>query len=281
MQTVYVPRWQSLPWLVHGFSTRTGGVTRALRTDRATGELNLGASKSDTAANVARNRRLFLDELGASRMKLTTLRQIHSGVVREVLAAQKEPLRGDGMHTEKAGVLLGIQTADCVPVLLVDPENRVVAAFHAGWRGTVKRIAERGVGTMRMRYGSRPEKLLAALGPCIGACCYSVGEEVVAEFASQFRYSAELFREVYDLDPVKQKYPMLFLTARAPGHSNLGPQTHLDLVEANRRQLLDAGLKKKNIWTSGECTACNPDKYFSHRGEHGFTGRMMAVVGIR
>jgi YfiH family protein len=178
-------------------------------------------------------------------------------------------------------LLLGIQTADCVPVLLIDPENRAVAAFHAGWRGTVKRIVERGVGLMRVRYGSRPEKLLAAIGPCIGACCYSVGEEVVAEFASQFAYSADLFREVYDLDPIKQKYPMLFLTARAPGHSNLGPQTHLDLVEANRRQLLDAGLKSKNIWASGECTQCHPEKYFSHRGEHGFTGRMLSVIGIR
>ena len=256
-------------------------MTRAFSADRATGELNLGASKSDTAANVARNRRLFLTELDTARMKLATLRQIHSGVVREVSAAQKEPLRGDGMHTEKAGLLLGIQTADCVPILLIDPDNRTVAAFHAGWRGTVKRIVERGVGTMRARYGSRPEKLLAALGPCIGACCYSVGEEVVSEFHSQFRYAGDLFREVYDLDPVKQKYPMLFLTARAPGHSNLGPQTHLDLVEANRRQLLDAGLKKRNIWSSGECTACHPEKYFSHRGEHGFTGRMMAVVGIR
>src|SRR5580704_16764887 len=94
LQILRIPRWQSLPWLVHGFSTRTGGVTRAFSDDRATGELNLGTSKSDTAANVARNRRLFLGELGTPRMGLVTLQQIHSGVVREVLAAQKGPLRG-------------------------------------------------------------------------------------------------------------------------------------------------------------------------------------------
>jgi copper oxidase (laccase) domain-containing protein len=111
-----------------------------------------------------------------------------------------------------------------------------------------------------------------------------VGEEVRFEFESQFAYAPELFSEVYDSDPVRDKYPLLFLTARAPGHSNIGPQIHLDLWEANRRQLLDAGLKAKRITVVGECSACarvdGRRKYFSHRGESGFAGRMMGVVGV-
>jgi copper oxidase (laccase) domain-containing protein len=129
------------------------------------------------------------------------------------------------------------------------------------------------------------DDLRAAIGPCIGACCFAVGEEVRHEFESQFAYAPELFSEVYDSDPVREKYPLLFLTARAPGHSNIGPQLHLDLVEANRRQLMDAGVPEENISVVGECTACTrlkdgTRKYFSHRAEHGFTGRMLSVVGI-
>ena len=127
--------------------------------------------------------------------------------------------------TAEPGVLLGIQTADCIPVLVADRRRLAVAAFHAGWRGTVKRIVENGIGRMRMEFGSRPEDLVAAIGPGIGACCYAVGEEVLSEFESQFNYGAELFREVYDTDPVRTKYPMLFMTQRAPGHSPTGART--------------------------------------------------------
>ena len=194
-------------------------------------------------------------------------------------------LRGDALMTRQRGLLLGIQTADCVPVLIADTKTRAVAAFHAGWRGTLARIVERGVGTMRLEFGSQPQNLIAAIGPAIGACCYSVGEEVRHEFESQFAYAPELFSEVYDSDPVRDKYPMLFLTARAPGHSNIGPQIHLDLHEANRRQLLDAGLRAKAITVVGECTACarlrdGRRKYFSHRAEYGFTGRMLSAIGV-
>jgi len=194
-------------------------------------------------------------------------------------------LRGDALMTRQRGLLLGIQTADCVPVLIADTKTRAVAAFHAGWRGTLARIVERGVGTMRLEFGSQPKNLIAAIGPAIGACCYSVGEEVRHEFESQFAYAPELFSEVYDSDPVRDKYPMLFLTARAPGHSNIGPQIHLDLHEANRRQLLDAGVRAKAITVVGECTACarlrdGRRKYFSHRAEHGFTGRMLSAIGV-
>jgi copper oxidase (laccase) domain-containing protein len=160
-----------------------------------------------------------------------------------------------------------------------------VAAFHAGWRGTLARIVERGIGTMRLRYGSRPEDLVAAVGPGIGACCYAVGEDVRFEFESQFAYGRDLFSEVYDSDPVRDKYPLLFMTARAPGHSDIGPQIHVDLWEANRRQLLDAGVGAGDITVIGECTGCAREKngerrYYSHRMEHGYAGRMMGVIGV-
>jgi hypothetical protein len=285
--------WEKYAWLRHGFSTRTGGVSRVY--DGAGGALNLGFTKEDDAANVGKNRKRFLGEVvgKGSAGRLVTLRQIHSGMVRVVEAADvagvattdgRAVLRGDGMMTDVPGVMLGVQTADCVPVLVADVKRRAVAAFHAGWRGTLARIVERGIGSMQLRYGSRPEDLVAVVGPSIGACCYSVGEEVRFEFESQFAYAPELFSEVYDSDPVRDKYPLLFLTARAPGHSNIGPQIHLDLAEANRRQLLDAGLKAKRISVVGECTACarvgERRKYFSHRGESGFAGRMMGVVGV-
>lgn len=287
------------PWLRHGFSTRTGGVTRVYRPELSPddGELNLSWTKDDDPALVAENRRRFVEAVAGKRVAnkttLVTLRQIHSGVVhvirdhlirdRDVRLATEDGravLRGDGMMTDVPGLLLGIQTADCIPVLVADTKRRAVAGFHAGWRGTVARIVERGVGQMRLQYGSRPQDLVAAIGPGIGPCCYAVGEEVVQQFTSQFHYFAELFSEVYDSDPIREKYPMLFLTARAPGHSNLGPQTHLDLWEANRRQLLDAGLKEKNITITAECTACKLDRYFSHRAEHGFTGRMLNAIGV-
>jgi len=287
---VKVPGWEKFPWLVAGFSARQGGVSSVY----GDGELNLGWTSEDAEANVAQNRRRFVGAVaGEAEVTLVTVRQFHSGMIRvveqghgELVSANgRAVLRGDGSITDVPGVLLGIQTADCVPVLVVDLKKRVVAAFHAGWRGTLARIVERGVGTMRLRYGSKTKDLVAAVGPAIGACCFAVGEEVRHEFESQFAYAPELFSEVYDSDPVREKYPMLFLTARAPGHSNIGPQTHLDLFEANRRQLIYAGLSAKSVTVVGECSACarledGRRKYFSHRAERGFTGRMMSVVGV-
>jgi hypothetical protein len=265
-------------WLLHGFSTRTGGISTAFGRN----DLNLGGSH-DERDKIEANRELFLRALAPNgkRPRLVTLKQVHSAHVHIVNDVPDQHLSGDGLITRVPGLLLGISVADCVPVLVVDPVNRVVGAFHAGWRGTVSRIVEKGIGMMRMAYGSDPAEMHAAIGPCVGQCCYAVGDEVIDAFKSQFAYGAELFREVYDDDPVKKKYPLLFLTARAPGHSNIGPQTHLDLVAANRRQLLDGGVKAENIWSADLCTSCHPEKLFSHRAEHGFTGRMMGVVGVR
>jgi polyphenol oxidase len=289
---------EKLSWLVHGFSTRAGGFSRAY----AKGDLNLGFTKDDAKATVDRNRAAFLSGLKATsarhtksndkdrnksgRWKLVTLRQVHSDIIHHVDSKQTAsdpdaPLTGDGLITGTAGLLLAIQTADCLPIILVDSQRRAVGVFHAGWRGTVKRIVEKGVGEMQRWFGTRPEDIKAAIGPGIGGCCYEVGEEVRTKFESQFSYAAKLFREVKDSDPVREKYPLLFLTARAPGHGELPPKIFLDLAEANRRQLLSVGVPAKSIEALPMCTSCRTDLLFSYRAETGKTGRMMAVAGIR
>ena len=282
IQIIRSPRLSELAGLAHGFSTRLGGYSEAY----GGRQLNLSFTASDRQKTVERNRRVFFSELTARERSLPPmigLRQIHSGLVHILKGKDPRPktlLKGDGIITSRKDVLLAIQVADCVPVLVADVQRGAVGAFHAGWRGTAKRIVERGVGSMRAVFGCRAEDLYAAIGPCIHACCYAVGEEVIDEFRCQFRYADELFSEVYDRDPIKEKYPMLFLTARAPGHSNIGPQTHLDLVEANRRQLLDAGVPEDHIWAAEECTSCRTDLLFSHRAEAGYTGRMMSAIGM-
>jgi polyphenol oxidase len=279
------PLFAEIDWLLSGFSTRVGGKSDAYSPGQRAGELNLGFTPTDFRENVLENRRLFVGEVtGDPAFRMVTLRQIHSSLIRRVTAedaGEDASWKADGMMTSEPGLLLAIQTADCIPVLIADRKRRAVAAFHAGWRGTLKRIVENGVGRMRLEFGSKPKDLLAAIGPGIGQCCYAVGEEVRSEFSSQFAYAEELFCDVYDSDPVKEKYPLLFLTARAPGHSNIGPSLHLDLVEANRRQLLDAGLHMEAISVLGDCTSCRSDRFFSYRANHGFTGRMLSVIGIR
>jgi YfiH family protein len=270
-----------IPWLIHGFSTRVGGFSRAFGGNT----LNLGFTKQDSRRAVERNRAALLQQLGARSGKkewsLVTLRQIHSDLIHCVSNLPKEPLVGDGLITRMPGILLGIQTADCLPVILVDTKQRAVGVFHAGWRGTVKRIVEKGVGEMLRCFGTLPRNIKAAIGPGIHACCYDVGPEVRQQFESQFAYADDLFREIKESDPVREKYPLLFLTARAPGHSELPTKIFLDLAEANRRQLIDAGVLPKSISASPLCTACRPDLLFSYRAEKGVTGRMMAVAGIR
>ena len=281
-------------WLVHAFSTRHGGVSRVYGGNA----LNLGFTQHDSRAAVERNRELLLRELGVANGRrswpLVSLRQIHSDLIHRIEGIegmQVEGMRddhmpgqlsaGDGIVSDTPGVLVTVQTADCLPIILVDPKRRAVGVFHAGWRGTVQRIVEKGVGEMRKHFGSDPRKLVAAIGPGVQGCCYEVGEEVRTRFEAQFAYASSLFREEKQSDPVREKYPLLFLTARAPGHSELPVKLFLDLVEANRRQLLGAGLMAKNIETTAPCTACHTELLFSFRAEKGVTGRMMAAAGIR
>jgi polyphenol oxidase len=280
---VFANHLTNISWLDHGFSTRANGFSRAYgkRT------LNLGFTEEDSTIAVKRNRAAFIKQLEAANpidfqpWTLITLKQIHSDLVHRVDSPPESQLVGDGLITSTPGLLLAIQTADCLPVILVDPKRRVVGVFHAGWRGTLKRIVEKGVGEMHRHFGTRPRDLKAAIGPGIRECCYQVGEEVRDQFESQFTYADKLFREVKESDPVREKYPLLFLTARAPGHSELPKTIFLDLVEANRQQLLSLGVPAKNIEASDLCTNCRPDLLFSYRAEKGKTGRMMGVAGIR
>ena len=217
-------------------------------------ELNLGFTVADSAELVRENRLRFVEAVTGSRdTPLRTVRQVHSN---RSVAAGEVVVEGDGLMTRQPGILIGIQTADCIPVLVTDPVTRAVAAFHAGWRGTVARIVELGVGRMKQEFGSDPADLIAAIGPGIGSCCYTVGEEVRTQFSANFSYAAELFQE-------------------------RDGALIVDLVEANRRQLLAAGLAADSISVVGGCTACQQGSFYSHRASGGHAGRMMAVIGIR
>ena len=247
LDVVRVPGWERFGWLRHGFSTRGAGHSTAY----GPGELNLGFTADDDADGVRRNRELFLagvELTGESAATLKTVKQVHSGrVVR--IDGNEEAVEADGMISSAVGLTLGILTADCVPVLLVDTRLRAVGALHAGWRGTAAGIAGAGVACLQAEFGSRAGDLVAAVGPSIGPCCYEVG----ADFHDHF--TADLFRG-----------------------------QRLDLWEANRRQLAEAGVQEVHV--VGQCTACTRGmdggrKYFSHRDEKGKTGRMMAAIGVR
>src|SRR5438874_12477847 len=255
------------PWLTHAFSTRSFGT--------------LGY-RGEGGADGEKNRARFLKALAGSdeKFQFATLRQVHCDVIHRIASVPSERLTGDGMITDVPGIVLAIQTADCLPVLLLDPKRKAVGAFHAGWRGTLARIVEKGVGAMRREFGSVPRDLLAAIGPGIHGCCYRVGEEVREQFASQFNYAAELFEEFDNPDEVRRKYPLLFMNQRAPGHGESGPEIHLDLVKANLRQLTDAGVPEKNIEASPLCTVCRKELFFSYRAEGAGPGRMMGAIGI-
>lgn len=302
LKVLQAENFAGLSWLRHGFSTRKGGVSKCY----GGSALNLGLTEEDTREAVERNRELFFAEIGAVTSGLrdtgrgtrkknpstrnvgaapwpsVAMKQIHSSIVHQFSdwPQKQQPLSGDGLITNVPGVVLTVRTADCVPVLIVDPVERAVGAFHAGWRGTLARIVEKGVGEMRKAFGSEPANLRAAIGPCIHACCYEVSEDLKEKFAAQFAYAEELFEEVFSSDPVREKYPLLFMNARAPGHGDPHCTLHLDLVEANRRQLLDARVAEANIWASDLCTSCRTDLLFSHRKEHGKTGRMVAAIAI-
>ena len=263
-----------IPWLIHGFSTRPGGVS-----DLA-GEkvLNLGFAQWDRKENVLENRRRFQSAIDARDMMLCGLSQIHSDVVHVFEARPAVPCRGDASATNRPDLLLAVQTADCVPILFVDSKNRTVAAVHAGWRGTLGRIVTKTIGKMQMQFGTKPADLLAAIGPSIGGCCYEVGTEVAAEFRSQFPNASEWFDELRTGD---EPNPLQWLNMSPPGHQPAPKNVLLDLRKANRAQLLEAGLLPQNISVSDLCTACRRDLLFSYRKDAGTTGRLMSVIGLR
>jgi hypothetical protein len=290
LRILEAPQFAQLNWLVHGFSTRTGGASELETHHDGRKEtekvLNLGFAEWDTREHVLENRRNFLAALNASGMRQIGMRQIHSDIVRVANPADAEPLaqttKADALITNEPGLLLTVQVADCVPIFLADKKRHAIAAIHSGWRGTLQRIAEKALGRMQMEFGTRPQDVIAALGPGIGQCCFEVGPEVAAEYAAKFPDAREWFQGPFDSLARGDNDPnwLPWLTMRPPGHQPPAPRVHLDLIAANRSTLSAAGVPAGNIVSSEFCTACRTDLFFSFRRER-VTGRMMAAIGIR
>jgi purine-nucleoside/S-methyl-5'-thioadenosine phosphorylase / adenosine deaminase len=246
------------------------------------------------------NRKGFLGALSAGGFDLAEVHQIHSTLVFRVLRARGGKLQylpsgyslpsrtgrptpqGDALITNEPGILLSVRSADCVPVLLLDPERRAVAAIHAGWKGMLGCIAEKTVGEMRRLFGSRPAAMFAAIGPSIRACCYEVGEDLAGAFCGRFAEGDRFVREPPEDRRGRDPYPPPFVSQKPPGHgTDRAPRPHLDLVAAARYQLRRAGLLSSHIELADFCTSCRADLFFSHRKEGSHTGRLMAVIGIR
>jgi YfiH family protein len=205
------PNLAVLPWLTHGFGWRD----------------------SEYPAGVLR------------------IRQVHSATILEAPSPNGDTAReGDGLITNAPGVVVGIKTADCVPVLLADPATHAVAAVHAGWRGSAQNIVSVAVRELVTRYGAHAQDLHAAIGPAIGACCYEVSPEITRQFGGWI-----------------------------PEYGDATAPTLIDLARVNAIQLSRAGVT--NIWTAAECTFCNPDRYFSFRREKEQAGRMTSFIGSR
>lgn len=177
----------------------------------------------------------------------TQLKQIHSSIV-HVADASGCLGEGDALVTSTPGLRVGVRTADCAPLLMVDSGNRAVAAVHAGWRGTVTRVAQRTVQQMTSTFGTDSARLHVAIGPCIAECCFEVGPEVAAEFVEWFP------------DATKR--------------------THLDLVTVNVAQLVQSGVPREQIDVAGLCTVCNDAQFHSFRRDKEKSGRMVAAIGI-
>ena len=233
----------AIPGVVHGFSTRRGERT----------DFSLGPFDSPNPM-IQINRVRFLSAIDAVGWPLIKLRQVHSGIVVDVddSSAASDAVQGDAAVTAMRGVALGVQTADCVPILIADSKGRAVAAVHAGWRGTAARIARSAVTRLIEKFQLDPESLRAVIGPHIGVCCYEVGEEVVHGIADDAA-----------------------IERRADW-----PKPHLNLASANRRQLLDAGIAAAHIETSSLCTKCREDLFHSYRRDGKRMGHLLAVIGI-
>jgi polyphenol oxidase len=246
---------------VNGFSTRLGGVS-----DMPRNALSLAGFNDDKAENILENRRRFL-KLFPGAWALAGCWQVHGTDVRMVQdAAEAKPAeneRGDTIYcdaivSDATGVLAGVKTADCVPILLGDQKTAAFAAVHAGWRGTLAGVTVVAVERLAREYGVRAADLRVAMGASAGPCCYEVGAEVIDAFTSRFKDSDKLFM------------------ATRPGHARV------DLLKANRDQLTEAGVLDQRIHTAPLCTMCRTDLFFSYRQEKRAqekTGRLMAVVG--
>ncbi len=253
----------AVPFLRHGFCTRRGGNS-AGRFE----SLNFSFRRGDAEAHVRANWAALSRAFGIAPERFVTVRQVHGDGIWVIDGSESLPIPGgagggahepccDAIVTNRAGIAIGVKTADCVPILIADPERRVVAAIHAGWKGTAKPIVRKVCDVLEARFSCRREDLLAAVGPAIGPCCYEVDAPV---------------REAMGDLAVR---PGVFRSAGRDGH------WRLDLASANRLQLLEAGVPPARVAAANLCTACRPDLFFSHRGSGGATGRQFNFLVMR
>ncbi len=239
----------------NGFSTRLGGVSPFPEND-----LNLAGFDEDSAENIYENRRRFLNVFNGD-FQLATAWQVHGDgikIVKTLDEAVNSEARFDALVSDLDNILVGVKTADCVPVLIGDKKNLVYAAVHAGWRGTVQSIVRKSVEVMREVYGTEPSDLICAIGPAAGCENYEIGSDVIDAFADNFNESSKYF------------------TSTSEGHALI------DLHLANEDQLLDVGVPAANIFKAPFCTMTRTDLFFSYRVErkiYGKTGRLMSVIG--
>ena len=245
---------------VHGLTGRLGGVSK-----KPYESLNMALHVGDNPADVWENRRRFLQALGLRAEDMVTPEQVHGQ--RIVRVGREEAGRGakeyadsiseaDALITDEPGLPLVLCFADCTPILFLDPENLAVGIAHGGWKGSVKKIAQKTVMAMTKEFGTKPGDVLAAIGPAIGPCCYEVGDEVAEKFREAFPYHTD---EIID---------------------SAGDKVHLNLWQANRLQLMDIGVKSGNIDMADTCTACKHQWFYSYRADGGVTGRMAAVIAL-
>ena len=239
----------------NGFSTRFGGVSPFPEND-----LNLGGFNEDSAENIFENRRRFLEVFDGN-FKIATAWQIHADNVK-IVKAEKDVKdndeRADALISDLENVLVGVKTADCVPVLIGDAKTKAFAAVHAGWRGTVQSIACKAIEKMRVHYGTKPEDLICAIGPAATCKNYEIGREVIDAYNENFPNGENIF------------------TPTKTGHALI------DLHKANKNQLLSIGVAAENIYIAPFCTMERTDLFFSYRVEkklYGKTGRLLSVIG--
>ena len=199
--------------------------------------------------------------------QLTTAKQIHSALVLDACGRKGEQIGlGDAIISDEPGVAIGIRTADCVPILVADPKTRIIAAVHAGWRGTAANIIGATIEQLKWR-GAAAENLCVAIGPSIGSCCYEVSADVARQFDRWRPSDVDREQSPVDRPSVKPDSPLI--------KPDL-PRITLDLPAINEAQLLEAGVRQ--IWKAGECTYCNPGRFFSFRREKEQAGRMLSFV---
>jgi hypothetical protein len=233
----------------HGFSTRHGPA----------GLLHLTAISPDADERVRENRRSFQNAVGLPQVRLITVSQVHSDrivVLSETCSDLDRPQEADALVARQNGIAVGVQVADCFPVLLADPETGAFAAVHSGWRGTAARILRKTVEQMRKVFRTDPASLWVAIGPGIRSCCMQVGPEVAARFEGE--------------------YPALNLARPHAGHEH---KYLLDIPRALAIQCVEAGIAAARVFDMQACTRCRSDEFFSYRAEGAAAGRMMAVIG--